>query len=86
MLGIDADAQEAGKFTRQSRHPALFPVGSHGKYLIGQLLDDPGPVGADDGEDRRRSHDLILSHGPRRFQLTGSVFQVPGSGSGFLWV
>ena len=54
--GVDADAQQTGELARQSCHPALFPVGSHGKHLIGDLLDDSRPIRADDGENQRRAH------------------------------
>ena len=61
LRGVDADAQESREFARESRHPALFPVAANSEHLIGELLDNPGSVCADDGQDQRCAHG-VSSH------------------------
>ena len=45
-IGIDLDAQDAGKVPGQMRHPALDPIAAMLGHDAGQRLDQPRPIGA----------------------------------------
>ena len=62
--------------TAALRWPTVTTWIANGEHLIGQLLDNPRSIGADDGQDERRLHALSFHTLPR---VPVQVFIRPGT-------